>query len=193
LMSNGTVFAWGINDTGQTNVPTNVTAVSSISGAKSYCLAIETNGGVTAWGAPPALPLGLSNIVAVAAGEYHSMALASNGVITAWGADQSGETVVPPGMTNAYAIAAGWSYSLALSSPVTVAPALQLVNPMWSGSGFSVSFPSQNGSAYALQYSAILPPTSWTTVKSAGGTGGILTLTDTSPTDSQRFYRVQLQ
>jgi hypothetical protein len=64
---------------------------------------------------------------------------------------------------------------------------------MWSSNMFSVSLQSKNGVSYILQTTSILSPANWAVVQSANGTGGILTLTDTSAADAQRFYRVQLQ
>jgi alpha-tubulin suppressor-like RCC1 family protein len=193
LMSNGTVLAWGIDDAGQTNVPANLTSVEAIAGAKGYCLALETNGTLAAWGAPPTPPAALSNVVAIAAGQYHSLAILSNGAVLAWGANQSGEAVVPSGLTNVIAIAAGWSYSLALSSYSTVLAPLELINPTWSGNSFSVSLQSQNGVSYTLQSSDLLSPANWTPIQSSNGTGGVLILTDSSVSGGQRFYRVQLK
>ncbi len=147
----------------------------------------------TAWGVSPTLPPALSNIVAVAAGEYHSLALTSNGTVLAWGANQSGESVVPAELGNAFAIGAGWSYSLALTLPVTITPSVNLINPTWNSNSFSVSFQSQGNVAYTLEHTGVLEPPSWTAVDSAKGTGGVMTLTNTSAIDSQGFYRVQLQ
>jgi alpha-tubulin suppressor-like RCC1 family protein len=187
------VVGWGIDDTGQTNVPSGLAGVTALAGSQEYCLALETNGTVASWGAPPTLPAGLSNVVAVAAGLYHTLALMSNSTVLAWGSDQSGEGIVPTGLTNVTAIAAGWSYSLALAGTTIVLIPVTLTNPTWSSNNFSVTIQSQNGFSYTLQYTTNLAPDHWTVAQSNNGTGGILTLTDTSAGDPQRFYRVLSQ
>jgi hypothetical protein len=68
-----------------------------------------------------------------------------------------------------------------------------LTNPTWSGNSFSVSLLSQDGVSYKLQSTSVLAPANWTVVQSANGSGGIVTLTDTSASGAQRFYRVQSQ
>jgi len=195
LLTNGTVEVWGVDDAGQTNVPANLTGVTDIAGAKGYCLAVS-NGTVIAWGASPSVPPDLNNAMSVAAGLFHSLALLSSGAVTNWGANQSGEGLVPASLTNTAALAAGWSYSLALSGPsstIIFPIAVTLTNATWSSNGFAISFQSQNGVAYTLQYTTALPPTNWNVAQTTNGPGGTLTLTDASPTDAQRFYRIQAQ
>lgn len=194
LLTNGTVEAWGLDASGQTNVPAGLASVTELAGAQSYALAVESNGTVVAWGTPPPLPAGLSGVVAAAAGEYHSLALTASGSVLDWGANQSGEGVVPNGLSNVVAVAAGWSYSLALcASAAASPPSLELVNPAWTNNTFSVNLQSQLGLSYTLQSSTLLAPPTWTVVQSMQGTGGTLTLTDSSASDAQRFYRVQAQ
>ena len=101
------------------------------------------------------------------------------------------QTNVPPGLTNVVAIAAGASHSLALvgdGPPVLQRP---VVNPAWDTNGFSVSVPTQNGRVYALEYKASPSGGNWTPLPLAAGAGGVLSLTDLTATNSQRFYRVR--
>lgn len=68
-------------------------------------------------------------------------------------------------------------------SPVT------LINPNRAGNLFSVSFASESGVNYTLQYKNTLADPTWTDGSSVLGDGTVKTLTDTS-TEQTRFYRV---
>jgi len=132
IKSNGTVVAWGANDTGQTNVPpglNNVVAIAAGGGAQRLCpipnyqvgfsLALKNDGTVIGWGAT-SVPVGLNNIVAIAAGYKHALALKNDGTVVAWGTNSVGQMNVPPGLSNVIAIAAGSLHSLALKNDGTV-------------------------------------------------------------------------
>jgi hypothetical protein len=137
------------------------------------------------------VPPDLTNAVAVASGSEHILALRTDGTVVAWGANSDGQTNVPPGLTNVVAIAAGGDHSLALvgdGPPVLQRP---VVNPAWDTNGFSVSVPTQNGRVYALEYKASPSGGNWTPLPLAAGAGGVLSLTDLTATNSQRFYRVR--
>ncbi len=192
LLQNGTVVVWGVDDTGETSVPGNLTGVTAISGAKGYCLAVQ-NGSVTGWGAVPATPPSLNNVVAVAAGLYHGLALTSSGTVVGWGTNQDGEISIPSGLSGVNEIADGYAYSLALSGETGIVSPVTLTNPTWHGNNFTVSFQSQNGVSYTLQYTKGFGPSSWTIVQTASGNGGSLTVTDSAASDPQRFYRVKAQ
>ena len=112
LKSDGTVWAWGDNSSGQLG---NGTTDNSTSPVK-----VSFPGGVT--------------VTAIAAGGYHSLALTSNGTIYAWGYNNTGQigngTLAPavtspvkvsfPGGVTVTAIAAGDYYSMALTSDGTI-------------------------------------------------------------------------
>ncbi len=118
LLSNGTVMAWGENESGQlgtgdttpSSVPVAVkhlTGVSAISAGGEFSLALLSDGTVMAWGNDEEGQLGnttleegsdvpvavetLTGVAAIAAGDNHGLALLSGGTVMAWGADSFGE------------------------------------------------------------------------------------------------------
>jgi len=125
LRSDGTVWAWGLNNGGQLGQPAdsdihtyplrvpNLTNAVAIAGGTAHSLAVLADGRVFAWGYNvsgqlgnnstndsfiPVQVTGLTNAVAVAAGLFHSMALLSNGTVWCWGGNfrgQLGNTTIP--------------------------------------------------------------------------------------------------
>jgi alpha-tubulin suppressor-like RCC1 family protein len=116
-VQNGTVFAWGNNDTGQlgdgtldqrlipTAIPT-LTNVTRVSAGYAHSLALRTDGTVWAWGANTSGQLGngtrsdrrrpvrvsnLTGVTDIAAGHAHSLALRSDGTVWAWGNNEMGQ------------------------------------------------------------------------------------------------------
>jgi hypothetical protein len=108
VKSDGTVWAWGANWSGQlgngtntsSNVPVQVTGLSgvvAVAGGGNHSLALKSDGTVWAWGSGllgdgtttnsnvPVQVTGLSGVVAVAGGVDHSLALKSDGTVWAWG------------------------------------------------------------------------------------------------------------
>ncbi len=194
LKSDGTVVVWG-SQQNLTNVPPDVSNVVAIATGASHCLALKADGTVEAWGSNTSgvtnVPPGLSNVVAIAAGSAHSLALKADGTIVAWGNNTSGQTNVPAGLSNVVAVAAGGGHSIALvgnGPPVVSAP---IQNPTLSGNSFSFSIPSQSGRVYELDYKNNITDPTWTALPLAAGNGTNLVMTDSTATNSQRFYRVR--
>ncbi|NEW09151.1 S8 family serine peptidase [Paenibacillus sp. SYP-B3998] len=117
LKSDGTVWSWGSNNSGELGDGTFVSkstavniiglsGVSRIAAGTSHSIALKNDGTVWAWGAndkgqlgngnaakqptPVQVP-GLSSIINVAAGSNYSIALKSDGTVWAWGANELGQ------------------------------------------------------------------------------------------------------
>jgi IPT/TIG domain/Regulator of chromosome condensation (RCC1) repeat len=117
LLSNGTVMAWGANESGQlgtgnlneSDVPVAVkglSGVAAIAAGREFSLALLKTGTVMAWGNNesgqlgdggvkqsdvPVAVKGLSGVAAIAAGGEFSLALLKAGTAMAWGNDESGQ------------------------------------------------------------------------------------------------------
>lgn len=118
LKSDGTVWTWGQNSSGQLgdgtltqrNSPVPVSGFSdvvAIAGGGSHSLALKRDGTVWAWGwngygqlgdgtttqrtTPVRASATLDHVVAIAAGSAHSLALKDDGSVWAWGNNTSGQ------------------------------------------------------------------------------------------------------
>ncbi|WP_158620279.1 MULTISPECIES: hypothetical protein [Corallococcus] len=145
LKSDGTVWAWSKNASGQlgdgttTNRLTPIqvpglTGVVALASGPYYTLAVKLDG--TVWtssfysfqGTVP----GLAGVVALAAGASHSLALKSDGTVWAWGRNAYGQlgdgtttnrydsVVRVPGLSGVTSIAAGEFHSIAAGADGTV-------------------------------------------------------------------------
>jgi alpha-tubulin suppressor-like RCC1 family protein len=113
VKSDGSVWGWGHNGSGQVGdgttttpqkspVPTSITSgVTAVAVGLTHSLALTSNGTVLAWGSNgygqlgdgtntpqrlmPVQVTGLSDVVAIAAGTYYSMALTRDGTVWTWG------------------------------------------------------------------------------------------------------------
>jgi hypothetical protein len=119
-----TVFAWGENTEGATDVPLDMTNTVAIASGYAHTLALSANGAVTGWGmnlfGQATVPTNLTEVVAIGAGLYHSVALRADGGLVAWGYGFYDQASVPAGLTNITSISAGWWHNLALREDGTV-------------------------------------------------------------------------
>jgi hypothetical protein len=71
----------------------------------------------------------------------------------------------------------------------SIVPAISA--PMMAHGILSLSFPTENGKSYAMQYKNTLNDPTWTDLETVVGTGGNLTITDATAAQRwMRFYRV---
>jgi alpha-tubulin suppressor-like RCC1 family protein len=117
-LANGSLFAWGDNTYGQTEVPVGQTGLLVFSAGGYHSAAVTAQGTVIAWGRNANgqcdVPPGLVGAVAVAAGGGHTLALKNDGTVVAWGANDSGQCNVPPGLSGVVAVSARGSSSAAI-------------------------------------------------------------------------------
>ncbi len=112
LADDGTLWAWGKNESGQLGDGSNVDKSSPVQ---------------------VPLPAGVSKFTAMAAGAYHSLGLADNGTLWAWGNNSDGrlgdgsnvgksspvQVPLPAGVSKFTAVAGGYNHSLALADDGT--------------------------------------------------------------------------
>lgn len=118
VLAQPNVVAWGNNDFGQTNVPSDLTNAVAISAGGYFSLALRADGTVTAWGVNDSgqinVPPGLSNVISVAAGANQALALKEDGTVVGWGGNQNGQASPPTNLADVVDICAGTSASYAV-------------------------------------------------------------------------------
>ncbi|MGC3957087.1 MAG: hypothetical protein QM813_03715 [Verrucomicrobiota bacterium] len=135
FITGGKVHAWGNNYALQLELPASLTNIVAVAAGGAHCLALNTEGKITAWGwsyysnyGQTNVPPAASNIIAIAAGGAHSLALRRDGILVAWGAGQPGQSdhphygqsIVPAGLSNVVAMSAGGFHNLALRDDGTL-------------------------------------------------------------------------
>jgi len=127
LKADGSVLAWGDNESGQTTVPLAAqSGVVAVAAGSSHTVVLKADGSVLAWGGnsygqtevPEAAQDG---VVAIATGASHTVALKADGSILAWGGNESGQTEVPAAaQSGVVAIATGGDHTVALKADGSV-------------------------------------------------------------------------
>jgi alpha-tubulin suppressor-like RCC1 family protein len=161
ILTNGTVWAWGANDSGQIGnnasgadvlSPVQVlTQAASISAGASHSLAVRSDNTLWSWGNNQNGQLGtgtmgtnillptpiaaLSGVQAASAGSFHSLAVLSDGTVWAWGDNSAGELGQPSGSlaSSLPPIAvAGAPKSIAVAAGLNYSLALAADGTVWS-------------------------------------------------------------
>jgi predicted aconitase with swiveling domain len=129
LRDDGTVFAWGSNTSGQTNVPAAATNIIAIAAGNYHSLALRADGTVIGWGFNTSgQATALSNavdVIAIAAGGNQTMALLADGTVTGRIVTNTPGASVNYGpvtgdISNKITIAAGAYHGLAIGTNRTV-------------------------------------------------------------------------
>ena len=67
------------------------------------------------------------------------------------------------------------------------------ITATYGGSAINLTFPSQVGPQYVIQYKGALTNGAWTTLTTTNGTGLPITVPASVAPTGQRFYRIQMQ
>jgi len=78
--------------------------------------------------------------------------------------------------------------------PITViAPVITVNMAQWNGTNIILSVPTQDGFDYVLEWKNTLTDPIWTPMSTNSGTGGVITLTNTTVSGPSRFYHIRVQ
>jgi hypothetical protein len=95
-----------------------------------------------------------------------------------------------------YAVSVNDGATSVTSAPpvaLTLAVAQQIKSPGLNGLKFALSFSTEVGPSYVVAYKTNLLQGSWLPLVTNAGTGGTLSVTNANATNSQGYYRLQLQ
>jgi hypothetical protein len=104
-------------------------------------------------------------------------------------------SVQPASFNGPYTVRVDDGFNSVTSAPpatLTFAASPALTGPARSGTNFSFGFGTEIGPSYVLDYKSALTNASWVPVGTNAGTGGLLSVTNTS-TAPQGYYRIRLQ
>lgn len=123
--TNGTVYAWGENDSGQASVPPGVRDVVAVAAGAAHSLALRNNGTVIGWGADThgqcSVPDGMPAVAQIAAAANCSAAVTVDGSLWLWGELRPGERMVFSGLQHVVSAAVGDCFGLVLFGDGSVA------------------------------------------------------------------------
>ena len=199
LAADGTVVAWGSTNYNLTNIPAGLTNAVAIAGGSFHNLILESDGRPTLTVQPvsqAAVPGTTIRLLALAAGlQPLSYQWCLNG------SDLVGATAPALLLSHLQPLQAG-SYTVVITNAagsVTSAAATLTVlgspislNASLVGQEVLISFPSETGLSYLLEYKHSLDDPAWTSLPPAvAGTGGVMVLQDTNTPADSRYYRLR--
>ncbi len=155
LKGDGTIACWGVNSSGQCNVPPGLAGVINIAAGYTHAVAIQNNFQVVCWGSNAngecTVPPPASSAIAASAGDRFTIVVRATQMdVVGWGLGASGQINPPPGLLGVTKIAAGASHALALKVDGTIAG--------WGSNQFNASTPplslTQPASAHVIDLAA---------------------------------------
>jgi len=115
----GLVRCWGSNYSGQTNVPSNLGAVTQVSSGGAHVCAVTVAQDVQCWGyngfGQTDVPLDLGQVTQVSTGDTHSCAVTVAGLVRCWGNNNYGQTNLPSDLGAVTQVSAGDTHSCAVT------------------------------------------------------------------------------
>jgi hypothetical protein len=202
LKADGTVVAWGNNGSGQTNIPAGLANVVEIANGGYHDLALENDG-------RPALTVQPYSQVA-AAGTTATLAAMAVGVqplAYQWqfnGTNIAGATTSQLTLPDVQVSSAG-AYSVIITNALGLAKSSSAILMVPAGPGtilaisqagasVCISFASEPGVSYLLEYKNSLGDATWTPLSSpVAALGTVMMLQDSNAPANSRYYRLRSQ
>jgi hypothetical protein len=196
------MLVWGDNSYGQTNIPSGVANVVKIAGGGYHNIVLESDG-------RPALTLQPVSQTALAGAAVRllAMAVGLQPLSYQWFFDGtnrlSGATADTLFLSNVQAVQAG-NYAVVITNAagsvtsdvaiLTVLGSPNIISVSLAGSEVLISFPSETGLSYTLEYKHSLDDPAWTPLPPAvTGTGGVMVLQDSNAPADSRYYRLRCE
>ena len=115
----------------------------------------------------------------------------ARGVIAGGGATSSSSTRFQLASTIAQPLAAvPASTRFSIQGGFWIWPSPAFFAPAKTGDNFIVSFQTNPGNTYTVQYTDTLTPPNWQSLPGVAGNGAVETVTNSAPGIAQRFYRL---
>jgi alpha-tubulin suppressor-like RCC1 family protein len=125
LKVDGTVAAWGRNNSGQCNVPAGLSGVVQVSTGSEFSLALKSDGSTLGWGATTGgttFAAGVGAFSRIASGSQFSLGLRADGsVLGSQGSNLYGQVTIPANLGACSSIACGSAWGLAIRTDGSVA------------------------------------------------------------------------
>jgi len=177
--------AYSTTSSSATVLPPNPTVAASPSSViVPFGLATSLSGlGVTSSGVTNYQWMRASPLVNVTGANYSGMATPTLDIAS-----------VQSASVGPYALRIGDGFNFVTSSVATVSIALQpRVTSTFSGSTLNLTFPTEIGPKYVVEWKGALTNGVWNRLVTNGGTGSPITVPASTLPDEQRFFRIRMQ
>ena len=82
---------------------------------------------------------------------------------------------------------------LSATARLSIAVSPMIVSPNFNSGSFRLTFPTELGPTYEVEYKQDLNAPSWQLLTNVIGTGSPLTITNSSGTSATKFYRIKVR